>query len=172
MAIPTAVAAGKASSELTRGLYGIIGTKKSSKCFDKFRDYPHPLPCRPTVILTPTAISTNYDQNGCFKKNSLSLVLVSSLIWLVSCNPRSDTSRSKATSADGLLVANVNERKCGGTTDCSGTSKANPTSFAQWKDSGSPRRGGMTFPSRGPLREPLSLAPFVLEKTYFARWLF
>lgn len=120
MAIPTAVAAGKASSELTRGLYRIIGTKKGSKCFDKFRDYPHPLPCRPTVILTPTAISTNYDQNGCFKKNSLSLVLVSSLIWEVSCNPRSDTSRSKATSADGLLVVNVNERNCGGTTDCSG----------------------------------------------------
>jgi hypothetical protein len=109
VAIPTAaVAAGKTSSELTRGLYRISAMKKSSK-FDEFRDFPHPLPCRPAVILTSTAISTNYDQNGCFKKNSLSLVLVCSLIWLVSCNPRSDTSRSKATSADGLLVAKVNE---------------------------------------------------------------
>jgi hypothetical protein len=53
------------------------------------------------------------------KRNSLFLSLVCSLVWLVSCNPCSDTPRSKATSADGKLVANFYERNCGATTDFS-----------------------------------------------------
>jgi len=51
--------------------------------------------------------------------NSLLPALVCFLIWLVSCNPCSDTPRSKATSPDGQLVANFYERDCGATTDFS-----------------------------------------------------
>jgi hypothetical protein len=53
------------------------------------------------------------------KRNSLFLLLVYFLIWLVSCRPCSDTPRSKATSADNQLVANLYERNCGATTDFS-----------------------------------------------------
>jgi hypothetical protein len=62
------------------------------------------------------------------RKISLSLVLVCSLIWLVSCNPCSDTPKSKATSADGRLMANVYERNCGATTDFSSMVSVQSTS--------------------------------------------
>jgi hypothetical protein len=41
------------------------------------------------------------------------------MIWLVSCNPCTDTVKLRVKSADGQLVANVYERDCGATTDFS-----------------------------------------------------
>jgi hypothetical protein len=62
------------------------------------------------------------------RENSLSLVLVCSLIWLMSCSPCNDTPKSKATSGDGRLVANVYERNCGATTDFSSMVNVQSTS--------------------------------------------
>jgi hypothetical protein len=53
------------------------------------------------------------------RRNSVFLILVCSVAWLLSCSPCSDTPTSKAASADGRLVANVFERNCGATTDFS-----------------------------------------------------
>ena len=52
------------------------------------------------------------------RKTSL-LLLLCSVIWLVSCNPCTDTVKLRVKSADGQLVANVYERDCGATTDFS-----------------------------------------------------
>src|SRR6202011_6186559 len=58
-------------------------------------------------------------QMAATSKISVCLVLVCALTWLVSCSLCSNTPKSKATSSDGRLVANVYERNCGATTDFS-----------------------------------------------------
>src|SRR6266576_3283191 len=81
---------------------------------------------QPTKPKSTRGISTT--KMAATRKNSLFLGLVCSLIWLVSCNPCSDTPRSKATSADGRLVANFYERNCGATTDFSSMVNVQSTS--------------------------------------------
>jgi hypothetical protein len=64
-------------------------------------------------------LDINITKMAATRKSSLYALLCCSVVWLLSCNPCRDTVRSKVSSADGKLVANVFERNCGATTDFS-----------------------------------------------------
>lgn len=80
------------------------------------------------TIKTKSARGISTTKMAAISKSSLSLMLACNLVWLLSCNPCSDTPRSKAVSPDGRLVANICERNCGATTDFSSMVNVQSTS--------------------------------------------